>query len=180
MTTAFPWRTGCLLLLCALTGLMPGLFALAVGQVVNTIPGAARDGLESTNGQLLIGGLAFAASVLLLGEVLGLVVNVHTDGLYRRLDEAVLARVMRACLTPVGIGHLEDPEQQSRVALALRAARFGPGEFVSGISAKWQARAGGLVAVALVASINVAAALVLLMIWVAIGFQLTTSRYRAY
>jgi hypothetical protein len=39
---------------------------------------------------------------------------------------------MPACLRPVGIGHLEDPEQQSRVALALRAARFGPGEFVSG------------------------------------------------
>jgi hypothetical protein len=45
MTTAFPWRTGFLLLLCALTGLLPGLFALAVGQVLNTIPGAARDGL---------------------------------------------------------------------------------------------------------------------------------------
>jgi hypothetical protein len=87
---------------------------------------------------------------------------------------------MPACLRPVGIGHLEDPEQQSRVALALRAARFGSGESSAGISAKWQARAGGLVAVALVASINLAAALALLLIWLAIGFQLTTSRYRAY
>jgi hypothetical protein len=78
MTTAFPWRTGFLLLLCALTGLLPGLFALAVGQVLNTIPGAARDGLEPANGPLLIGALAVAAGVLLLGEVLGLVVNFHT------------------------------------------------------------------------------------------------------
>jgi len=47
-------------------------------------------------------------------------------------DEAILARVMHAVLTPAGVGHLENPEQQQRLALALRAARFGAGEFVSG------------------------------------------------
>jgi ATP-binding cassette, subfamily B, bacterial len=144
MAEAYPWRTGFLALLCALTGVAPGLFALAVGAIVGAVPGAARDGLNSPAGLALATALGIAAGALLLGELLQLVLGFHTDTLYRRLDEAVLTRVMRACLVPAGISHLEDPEQQQRVSLALRAARFGPGEFVSGISAKWQARAAGL------------------------------------
>lgn len=178
MATAFPWRTGFLVLLCVATGVVPGLFALAVGGIVGAVPGAARDGLGSTEGRMLLTALLVVAGVLLLGELLGLVLGFHTDALYRRLDEAVLARVMRACLAPAGVGHLEDPEQQRRAAPAPRAARFGPGEFVSGVSAKLQARAGGLVATILGARINLLAALGLFVIWLLIGFQVTAAHYR--
>lgn len=178
MAEAFPWRTGCLALLCALTGVFPGIFALAVGGIVSAVPGAARDGLSSPAGLALATALGAAAGALLFGELLELVLGFHTDTFYRRLDETILTRVMRACLGPVGIGHLEDPEQQQRVSLALRAARYGPGEFVSGISAKWRARAGGLVATILLARINLPAAIGLCLIWLAIGIHLTGARYR--
>jgi ATP-binding cassette subfamily B protein len=178
MGAAFPWRTGCLALLCALTGIAPGVFTLAVGGIVTAVPGAARDGLGSPAGSALGLALGVAAVALLVGELLDVVLGLHTDALYRRLDEAVLARVMRICMTPAGIGHLEDPDQQQRVSLALRAARFGPGEFVSGTSAKWQARAGGIVATVLVALISLPAAVGLFLIWLVVGLHVTGARYR--
>jgi ATP-binding cassette subfamily B protein len=153
---------------------------IATPGLVSAAPHAVLDGLDSATGEGLRNALILAAGALLAGELLALVIGFHTTNLYRRLDEAVLARVMRACLAPPGTTHLEDPEQQRRVALALRAARFGPGEFVSGISAKWQVRAAGLVATVLVARINLPAALSLLALWLVISLHLTASRYRAY
>ena len=44
---AFPWRSGLLVVLCGLAGAVPGLFALAVGSLIGTIPAAAEAGLDS-------------------------------------------------------------------------------------------------------------------------------------
>lgn len=180
LATTFPGRPAALGGSSLLSGAMPAGFALCVGAIITSLPAAARAGLNSPDGHATELALFAAAAVLVASEALGIFRAVQSDDLYRRLDEAVLARVMSAVLSPPGIAHLEDPEQQQRVTLALRAARFGPGEFVSGISNKWRTQAAGLAATVLVASSNFPAAIALFIVWQVVGIHLTSARYRAF
>jgi hypothetical protein len=53
-----------------LSGVVPGIFALAVGGIVAAVPGAARDGLNPPAGLALATAVGVAAGALLLGELL--------------------------------------------------------------------------------------------------------------
>jgi len=62
---------------------------------------------------------------------------------------------------------------------ALRAARYGPGELVSGLSSQWTARAQGLAAAVLVGYYWPVAAAVLTLLWLVVARALQTSYYEA-
>src|SRR5579859_1369010 len=180
LATTYPGRSAALALWCVLAGVMPAAFAVCVGAIISTLPAAVSAGLNSPEGHATEVALVAAAAVLVASEAIAMLRELQSVDLYRRFDEAVLARVMGAVLAPSGMAHLEDPELQQRVALALRAARFGPGEFISGISTKWRAQAAGIAATVLVGNINVPAAVALFLVWQVVGIQLTSSRYRAF
>jgi ATP-binding cassette, subfamily B, bacterial len=175
LARAFPVRTGLLAGLALLAGALPAVFAVLVGRLVDVLPAAVRSG---GYGRTLVGLLAGIGAVLLLQELVGAVREWATTDLYRRFDEHLLGRLMATVLAVPGLELFEDPHLSARRDRAVRVARFGPGELVSGLSAQWAARAGGLAATVLVASYQPVAAVVLAALWLVAGRLLRADYFR--
>jgi ATP-binding cassette subfamily B protein len=168
LARAFPGWTSALLGLGIVAGVIPAAFAVAIGALVAAI-GSGHD---------------FVAPIVVMGvltltqEVVSNAQSYVSFELYARFDEHVLGRIMHACLAPDWAGHLDDPAIQRRVTLAKAAARFGPGEFVSGLATKWMLRVEGVAGLVVVARFSVTAALALAVTWVVYGNRIGASYYR--
>src|SRR5689334_20120149 len=156
---AFPGWTALLLGLGLLAGALPAMFAVAVGSLVAAVSG----------GHDVTAPIVAMAAITLGQELVSSAKGIVSSELYARFDEHVLGRIVRACLAPDWAGHLDDPEMQRRVTLAKAAARFGPGEFVSGLATKWMLRVEGVAGLVVVARFSVTAALALAVTWVVYG-----------
>jgi ATP-binding cassette subfamily B protein len=112
------------------------IFIVATGRLIGNVPGAVRDGLDSDDGNALVGWLAVAAAAFALDQMLGPVRQAIAEKLGRLLDGHLRRRLMAAMLRPSGIAHLEDPEMLDRTAAAqgVGLAHVTPGDAVLGVA----------------------------------------------
>ncbi|GAB3422400.1 ABC transporter ATP-binding protein [Flindersiella endophytica] len=176
---AFPGSTLLLAALALLAGIAPAAFAALVGRVVDQVPAALTGGLGSAPGRLLLGTLAAVAVVLVAQELVGAGAELVSTALYRRYDGYLLGRVLHSTTAGTGLELYEDPALSAQRDRAAQIARYGPGELVGGITAQWTARAQGLAATVLVATIEPYAAVLLAVVWIGVAVGLQTSYYRA-
>jgi ATP-binding cassette subfamily B protein len=179
LVRAFPGRLSLLAGLALLAGALPAVFAVLVARLIETLPAAVEGGFTSPDGRRIAGALAGIAAALLLQEAGASARMVATQDLYRRYDEYILARVMATTLAVPRLDLFEDPDLAAKTDRAVRIARFGPGEFVSGLITKWAVQAQGLAATVLVATVWPVAAVALAVVWIIIGRQLQAGYYRA-
>jgi ATP-binding cassette, subfamily B, bacterial len=176
---AFPGRTGALALLALLSGALPAVFAALVGVLVGQLSEVVRSGVASPAGHHAAVALGEIAVVLIVTELVGGAQDVVSTDLYRRYDGYLLGRVMSAALSRDDLRIFDEPALAASLDRAVRVARFGPGELVSGLSAQWTVRAQGLAAAVLVGAYWPAAAVVLTAVWLVVARALQASYYRA-
>jgi ATP-binding cassette, subfamily B, bacterial len=176
---AFPGEATALALLAALTGALPAVFAALVGRLIGQVPGAVSADAGPQPARHLAGTLIAMAVVLLGLELAADAQEMVSTDLYRRFDGYLLGRVMASALRREDLQLADDPELAAMVDRALRAAKYGPGELVSGLSSQWTARAQGLAAAVLVGYYWPAAATALTVLWLAVARALQTSYYDA-
>nr|WP_092880750.1 ABC transporter ATP-binding protein [Actinopolymorpha cephalotaxi] len=165
--------------LAVLGGALPSVFALLVGRLVDLLPAAVRGGFSSADGRRIITTLVLVGGLLLAQEVVRMVRELVSNELYRRFDEYLLSRVMATTLGVPRLDLFEDPVLAAATDRAVRIARFGPGELVSGLSTKWSGQAQGLAAAAVAAYVWPVAAVVLAPLWIVLGHHLRADSYRA-
>lgn len=174
LARAFPGRFGALVGLVVIAGALPGVFAVLVGRLVSTL----SDGAAADPGRVTVV-VIWMGVCLLLQEVCAGAQELLVADLYRRFDEHLLARVIRASTSLSQLDLFDDPLMAAQRDRAARAARFGPGELVSGISAKWTKQAGGLTSALLVAWYWPLAGVLLAVLWIIAGWGIRASYYRA-
>src|SRR5882757_1701935 len=179
LTKAFPGRTAALALLSALNGALPAVFAALVGVLVGQLPTVVHDGFGSPAGHRVIVALIVIGAVLVGQEIAGSAQGIVGTDLYRRFNGYLLGRVMATALRRHDLELFDDPEQAARLGRAIRAAQYGPGELVSGLSSQWTARARGLAAAVLVGYYWPVAAAVLTVMWLVAGRAVRSSAHRA-
>jgi ATP-binding cassette subfamily B protein len=118
-------------------------------------------------------------AVLVAQEVVRVLRALVSTDLYRRLDEYLLSRVMATTMAAPRLDLFEDPELAAHTNRAVRIARYGPGELVSGLSNRWTSLAQGLAATVLVATVWPLAAGCLLLLWLVVSRHLRADFYRA-
>jgi len=173
LARAFPGRFGVLLGLVVVAGALPGVFAILVGRLVSTL----SDGPADPRGVTVV--LVWMGACLLLQELCAAARELVSADLYRRFDEHLLARVIRASTSLSRLDLFDDPLMAAQRDRAARAARFGPGELVSGISAKWTKQVSGLTSALLVAWYWPLAGALLTVLWVVAGWSIRAGYYRA-
>jgi ATP-binding cassette, subfamily B, bacterial len=176
---AFPGEASALALLAALTGALPAAFAALVGRLIGQVPAAARATASPQPVRHLAGTLIAMAIVLVALELAAGAQEMVSTDLYRRFDGYLLGRVMASAMRREDLQLADDPDLAALVDRALRAARYGPGELVSGLSSQWTARAQGLAAAVLVGYYWPPAAIALTLLWLAVARALQTSYYEA-
>ena len=165
--------------LAVVGGVAPSVFAWLVGRLVDLVPAAVRGGFSSPDGHRIVTTLVLVGALLLSQEVVRVVRELVANELYRRFDEYLLGRVMATVLGVPRLDLFEDPALAAATDRAVRIARFGPGELVSGLSARWGSLAQGLAATALAAYVWPVAAVVLAPLWILLGRQLRADFHRA-
>ncbi|HXW45078.1 MAG TPA: ATP-binding cassette domain-containing protein [Streptosporangiaceae bacterium] len=179
LVRAFPVWTATLAVLAALTGALPAVFAALVGRLVGQVPAVVRAGFRSAAGGHLTGTLAAMAAVLAVLELVSAAQAILAADLYRRFDGYLLGRVMTAALSGEDLRLFDEPDRAAALDRAMQAARYGPGELVSGLSSQWTARAQGLAAAFLVGFYWPVAAAGLTLLWLAVARAVQTSYYEA-
>lgn len=179
LAQAFPGRLALLASLTLLSGALPAIFAALVAVLVTTLPAAIAGGFDSPDGRRIINTLMVIGGILIAQEILAAVRSVAITDLYRRYDEYLLGRVMRTILAVPRLELFEDPSLAAKTDQAVRIARFGPGELVSGIGTKWSVQAQGIAATILVATVWPVAAVVLAAVWIVVDRQMQADYYRA-
>lgn len=172
LARAFPGLVLLWTLLIGLTGALPAVFALLVAQVVTQLPPAIRDGFTSSAGHALAFTLAAVASVLLADALVSAARGFVQTDLYRRYEEYLLARVMRAALAPAGMELFEEPDLAGRLDKVAMLANLDPGDLVDGLGAKWSIRVQGLASMVLVATVWPLAAVAVGAVWLLVGWRL--------
>jgi ATP-binding cassette, subfamily B, bacterial len=165
--------------LAVLSGALPAVFAALVGVLVGQLSEVVRSGLASPAGHRAAVALVEIAVVLIGTELVGGAQDVVSTDLYRRYDGYLMGRVMSAALSRDDLKIFDEPDLAASLDRAVRVARFGPGELVSGLSAQWTVRSQGLAAAVLVGVYWPAAAVVLTAVWLVVARALQTSYYRA-
>jgi ATP-binding cassette, subfamily B, bacterial len=165
--------------LAVLSGALPAVFAALVGVLVGQLSEVVRSGLASPAGHRAAVALVEIAVVLIGTELVGGAQDVVSTDLYRRYDGYLMRRVMSAALSRDDLKIFDEPDLAASLDRAVRVARFGPGELVSGLSARWTVRSQGLAAAVLVGVYWPAAAVVLTAVWLVVARALQTSYYRA-
>src|SRR4030095_12948529 len=89
-------------------GILPALFALAMGHLVGTV--------ERGNG--LSGALTWVAAVFILLQVLTPIHQTLSANLGDRTAGWLYDRLTAACVRPPGMGHLEDPKLSTDLTVA--------------------------------------------------------------
>lgn len=113
------WWLGLLLL----GGLLPAVFAIATGRVINAIEQSG-----SLTGPLIIIGVAFTVM-----QVINPIHAAIGQNLGRRTSDHMNDRLMRATTEPPGIAHLENPELSNELSMArdFDLGIMGPPIFVA-------------------------------------------------
>src|SRR6202171_2552826 len=94
--------------LLVLRGILPALFAIAMGALVGAVQ----------RGDSLAGPLTFAGTVFLLLQILTPVHQAVSANLGDRTAAWLYDRLTEACVRPPGMGHLEDPTLTSDLTVA--------------------------------------------------------------
>ncbi len=91
-----------------LRGVLPVVFAIAMGVVVAAVDGGGN----------LAGPLAFTGMVFVLLQILGPLQTSVSHNLGNRTSAWLYDRLTRACVGPPGMGHLEDPRLTADLTVA--------------------------------------------------------------
>jgi ATP-binding cassette, subfamily B, bacterial len=110
-------------LILVLRGVLPALFAIAMGVLVAAVE----------HGDSLAGGLAFVGVIFVLLQVLAPIQQGVGQNLGDRTAAWLYDRLTDACVHPLGMGHLEDPELTSDLTVAREfdLGMTGPPLFIS-------------------------------------------------
>jgi ABC-type multidrug transport system fused ATPase/permease subunit len=100
---AFVWG-----LVVLLRGVLPAVFAIAMGMLVTAVQG----------GDSLMGPLAFTGVVFVLLQILAPLQTAVSHNLGDRTAAWLYDRLTRACVRPPGMGHLEDPRLTGDLTVA--------------------------------------------------------------
>ncbi|MEQ7125810.1 ABC transporter ATP-binding protein [Actinopolymorpha sp. B11F2] len=109
-------RTVALGLLTVLQGLLPIGVMLATGLLVDAVPGAVREGLNSPAGARVVLAIALVVAAFAAGSVVGALAEYRAKTLDDRYALAVHETVARATLRVRGIAGLEDPTVAGEIA----------------------------------------------------------------
>ncbi|MGH3632372.1 MAG: hypothetical protein ACRDRL_33675, partial [Sciscionella sp.] len=172
LARAFPGWVALWAGLTALTGALPAVFAALVARLVTQLPSAIRDGFDSPSGHNLERTLVVMAIVLLADALASAGRGLVQADLYRRYEEYLLARVMRATLSAPRLELFEDPSSAGRLEQTAGLARWEPGDLVDGLGAKWAAQVQGIGSAVLVATVWPIAGAALAAVWVLVGRRL--------
>ncbi|HJV08602.1 MAG TPA: ABC transporter ATP-binding protein/permease, partial [Acidimicrobiales bacterium] len=167
--TTNPGLTWALLVLTALSGLLPTAFSLASGATIGALPEAVASGRQSR----LTTFLALAVALFVLQQAVGPVRETIADALMVRVDTHMARRIMALTSAPPGIAHLEDPGTVDRLQQAQGAiAGATPGGALYALAIIWLRRLSGVAALFVVASFRWWLALVI------VGGQVLVFRWR--
>jgi ATP-binding cassette subfamily B protein len=179
LARAFP-RWFALLIGCIiLTAIWPAIFAALVAHLITVLPAAARSGPNSPAAADLVSALAGIALVLAAQEITRAAYEVVRWALYRRYEEHLIGRVIRAALGAGTLDIFERPDLAAKTDRAVRIAGLEPGDLVDGLSMKWPLQAQGLAAAVLVATVSVPAAAILALVWILVGNRLQANMRRS-
>src|SRR5579863_5425111 len=92
----------------ALRGILPAIFSIAMGSLVTTIQGGGRPGAS----------LAVVGVVFVLLQVLGPIHQALGANLGNRTAGWLYERLTDACISPPGMGHLENPALTNDLSMA--------------------------------------------------------------
>ncbi|MFC3760662.1 ABC transporter ATP-binding protein [Tenggerimyces flavus] len=179
LVRAFPASVTFLFMLALLLGALPAIFALLVGRLVETLPAAVEGGMGSAAGGRVVTTLVWVTAVLVAREVVDGVYQVAKWDFYRRYEEYLMARVMRATLAAPRLELFEDREQAAVADKAVHIAGWEPGDLVDGWTTKWRVQAPGLASAVLVATVWPIAAVVVTAVWVLISRRLQADLHRS-
>ncbi|HVE92880.1 MAG TPA: ABC transporter ATP-binding protein [Actinomycetota bacterium] len=152
----------------SLDGLLPLVFWLQTGLLVDRVPAAVGAGLDSAPGRSLLTSLAILSGLYVVQRTLNPAGQVIAQSLGSRLSAHLHEHVMVSCLRPSGIAHLEDPALADTLQRA-RNFEWGLAPLKRTIQAAGQQLAlivSGLGSVALVATFRWWAALAVAGAWV--------------
>ncbi|WP_020579919.1 ABC transporter ATP-binding protein [Actinopolymorpha alba] len=158
-------------------GALPMVFAFLVASLVDALPALVRG--DPGADQAVVGVLIAVILVLVAQELVRASYQVVRWDLYRRYEEYLVARVLRATLASPQLALFEDPALAGKADRAVRIAGLEPGDLVDGLSTKWGQQAKGLAAAALVATVWPVAAGVLAVLWLLIGQRMQADMRRA-
>lgn len=153
-----------IVLLCLLGGAQPAVLAVLIARLAE--------------GRPIVPTLVSIGVTLLAGEVIASALEVAKWSFYRRYEEYLLARIMRATVSAPRLELFEDPLLAVETSRAVRIARLEPGDLVDGLTVRWAARAKGLGAAVLVATVWPLAAIPLTVLWLVVAHQLRTTQQR--
>ncbi len=179
LARAFPRRFALLIGCIVLTAIWPAVFAALVAHLITILPAAARSGPNSPAAADLVSALAGITLVLAAQEVTRAAYEVVRWSLYRRYEEHLIGRVIRAALNASTLDIFERPDLAAKTDRAVRIAGLEPGDLVDGLTMKWPLQAQGVAAAVLVATVSVPAAVVLLLVWVLVGNGLQANMRRS-
>jgi ATP-binding cassette subfamily B protein len=179
LARAFP-RWFVLLIGCiVLTAIWPAIFAALVAHLITILPAAARSGSNSPAAADVVSALAGIALVLAAQEVTRAAYEVVRWALYRRYEEHLIGRVIRATLGASTLDVFERPDMAAKTDRAVRVAGLEPGDLVDGLSMKWSLQAQGVAAAVLVATVSFPAAAILAVVWILVGNRLQANMRRS-
>jgi ATP-binding cassette, subfamily B, bacterial len=173
LARAFPAWFALLLGCIVLTAVWPAIFAALVAHLITILPAAAQSSAA------VLSTLAGIALVLAAQEVTRAAYEVVRWALYRRYEEHLIGRVIRAALGASTLDIFESPDLAAKTDRAVRIAGLEPGDLVDGLSMKWPLQAHGVAAAVLVATVSVPAAAVLALVWILVGNRLQANMRRS-
>lgn len=162
------------IVVAAVTSLLPALFALSIGALVAALPHVVRDGVGSPAGQRLVASAFVVGVVFALQQVAGTWrAVVLAGGLGRRVTTELADRQTATMLAPPTVAHLEDPSFLDDVAKAKGYGGIGPWAATTGLVQLWTSRAAGFASLAVAARYH---PLVALLVLVALVVNVTILR----
>ncbi|MEV4263535.1 ATP-binding cassette domain-containing protein [Kribbella sp. NPDC049584] len=179
LARAFPGWTVLLVGCVVLTAIWPAIFAALVAHLITILPAAASSGSNSAAAADVVSVLAGIAFVLAAQEVTRAAYEVVRWALYRRYEEHLIGRVIRAALGAGTLDIFERPDLAAKTDRAVRVAGLEPGDLVDGLSMKCSLQAQGVAAAVLVATVSFPAAAILVLVWILVGNRLQANMRRA-
>jgi ATP-binding cassette subfamily B protein len=171
LAKAYPGWFVLILVLSAVNGALPAVFALLVARLVTGLPAAVGSGFGSPAGQSVVTTLVAMGIVLVLQECM-IFRGVMAEDHFWRYDGYLLGRIMRTTLSANRLELFEDPILAAKRERGIRFVPASPGEIIAGYEGKWTAVAGGVAATVLVGAVWPVAAMGLAAAWLAFGYTL--------
>lgn len=179
LVRALPGRVVLQLILAALNGVLPALFAALVGRLIGTLRDVVTaGGFGTAAGRELTVLLAALGIVLVAQEAASSAYEVAKWAFYRRYEHYLLTRVINATIGTERLELFENPQLATVAERAVRLAGWEPGDLVDGWCCRWLRLAEGLAAAVLVATVWPVAAAVLTLIWLITGAVLQSGMRR--